>query len=171
MAPCSGCGFEYERLAVDEVGPTIVEGAAALGAVVVNGGAGVRARPSPLTWSALEYACHVRDVLLVQRERVLLGLRSEVPVLVPMARDERVEHDGYAEQDPGDVARQLGDAALLFTRLFGRLAAAELARAVVYTFPAPGERTLAWVGVHTAHEVIHHLADGRAALAAPAEPS
>ncbi len=28
------------RLAVEEVGPTIVEGAAALGAVVVNGGTG-----------------------------------------------------------------------------------------------------------------------------------
>lgn len=170
MAPCAGCGFEYETVALEEVGPAIVAGAVALGAVIAAGGAAVRARPSPLVWSALEYACHVRDVLLVQRERILLGLRAEAPALVPMGRDERVEHDGYGEQDPRDVARQLDDAALLFTRLFGRLSASELARTVIYNFPAPAERTLAWLGVHTVHEVVHHLADGRAALASGSDP-
>lgn len=164
MAACMGCGFEYEAVTVEEVGPAIVAGAAALGAAVAGGGSAARARPSPLVWSALEYACHVRDVLLVQRERVLLGLRAESPTLVPMGRDERVEHDGYGEQDPRDVARQLDDAALLFTRLFGRLSASERARTVTYNHPAPAERTLAWLGVHTTHEVVHHLADARAAL-------
>ncbi|MFI1154959.1 hypothetical protein [Streptomyces sp. NPDC020817] len=47
-------------------------------------------RPAPGIWSPLEYACHVRDVLLVQRERVLAARRSNTPVADPMGRDEHV---------------------------------------------------------------------------------
>ena len=75
----------------------------------------------PQTWSVLEYGCHARDVLLVQRERVLLALRVDQPDVVPMGRDERVEADGYNEQRQADVARQLEDAALLFTGVLRRL--------------------------------------------------
>ena len=38
-----------------------------------------------------------------------------------MGRDERVDHDGYAEQEPDDVARQLTVAAQLFANVLGRL--------------------------------------------------
>ena len=34
---------------------------------------------APDTWSALEYTCHLRDVMLVQRERVLRALVEECP--------------------------------------------------------------------------------------------
>lgn len=38
-----------------------------------------------------------------------------------MGRDEQVDDDGYAEQEPDDVARQLTAAAQLFAKILGRL--------------------------------------------------
>ena len=76
--------------------------------------AALRHRPSADVWSALEYACHVRDVLLVMRERVLQVLREpSPPAFTPMGRDERVRDDRYAEQSPNDVPRQITDAAAM----------------------------------------------------------
>ena len=123
--------------------------------------ADVRTRPAPNVWSQLEYGCHLRDVLLVQRERVLGARRASGAPCTPMGRDERVEHDGYSEQDPLDVARQVGDAALMFTNVLARLADEDWDRTVVYNYPEPAERTLRWVALHTAHEVQHHLRDMR----------
>jgi hypothetical protein len=119
----------------------------------------VRSRPAPDVWSVLEYGCHVRDVLLVQRERVLLARRVDCPSLPSMGRDERAGHDGYAEQSPVDVARQLTDAAGLFVNVLDRLAPDDWDRTVVYNFPEPTERSLRWVAVHTEHEVRHHRLD------------
>jgi len=107
----------------------------------------------------LEYACHVRDVLLVQRERVLLSLRVEEPNVETMGRDERVDADGYNEQRPADVARQLGDAALMFTGVLRRLDAGSWERTLIYNYPEPSPRSVEWVAVHTLHEVTHHLRD------------
>lgn len=78
-----------------------------------------------------------------------------------MGRDERVEHDGYAEQDPLDVARQVGDAALMFANVLARLDDADWERTLVYNYPEPSERTLRWVALHTVHEAQHHLRDIR----------
>ncbi len=129
--------------------------------VLLLSGTGLTTRPTPETWSRLEYGCHVRDVLLVQRERLLLARREECPEAVPMGRDERVEHDGYLDQDPVDVQRQLRDAAGLFAGCLSRLDGAAWPRTIVYSWPVRKERTLAWLAVHTLHEVLHHRDDMR----------
>ncbi len=162
MDVCPECGFEYRPDEAGAAGAAIVAGAAEI-AVLISAG-DVRTRRVPQTWSALEYACHVRDVLLVQRERVLQARREDTPQPAPMGRDERVEHDGYAEQDPVDVARQLNDAAALFAGVLDRLGV-DWDRTLVYNYPVPMERSLRWVAVHTQHEVQHHLGDTRAQLA------
>ena len=170
MDRCDGCGFVYdESVAAGGGAAGAVRAAAAELAELLLGAAddaAVRRRPAPATWSALEYGCHVRDVLLVQRERVLQARREATPATVPMGRDERVEHDGYASQAPGDVARQLVDAAALFAGVLDRLDDPAWSRTLVYGYPAPAERSLRWVAVHTVHEAQHHLADARASLAA-----
>jgi DinB superfamily len=76
-----------------------------------------------------------------------------------MGRDERVDYDGYAAQDPADVTRQLGDAARLFANVLARLSGADWERTVLYGYPQEAERTLRWVAVHTEHEARHHLLD------------
>ena len=96
---------------------------------------------------------------------MLSARRVERPSFDPMGRDERVEHDGYAEQDPGDVARQVTDAARLFVHVLGRLGPRDWERTVVYSYPTRTERSLRWVAVHTEHEVRHHLSDVRHQLA------
>lgn len=70
-----------------------------------------------------------------------------------MGRDERVDHDGYSEQVPDDAARQLGDAARLLANVLSRLDSDDWQRTVVYSYPTRMERSLAWVAVHTLHEV------------------
>lgn len=133
-------------------------------AILRDNGIDVRTRSRPDVWSPLEYACHLRDVLLVQRERVLAARRVNGADCASMGREERVEHDGYNEQDPADVARQLADAAMLFSNVLARLPADDWDRTVVYHYPETSEQSLRWVAVHTAHEAHHHLLDIRGRL-------
>ena len=155
----------YDLDEAESAGATIVAGVAPLAAILRNTPSGLGHRAQPDTWSPLEYGCHTRDVLLVQRERVLAARRVDRPSFAPMGRDERVEHDGYAQQDPGAVARQVTDAAAMFAHVLGRLEPTDWDRGVLYNYPAPMERSLRWVAVHTAHEVRHHLLDIRRQLA------
>jgi hypothetical protein len=135
-----------------------------MAAILGDPDADLRSRRQPEIWSPLEYGCHVRDGLLVQRERVLAARRRERPTCEPMGRDERVEHDGYAEQRPDDVARQLTDAAQLFANVLARIDPGEWERTVIYTYPRTAERSLRWVAMHTVHEARHHLLDVRRQL-------
>jgi hypothetical protein len=157
---CDECGFSFDERDAESVGARITAEAQRIaGGLRARPAAELRARPDPATWSALEYGCHVRDVLLVQRERVLLARRTDRPEPEKMGRDERIEHDGYASQDPAAVARQLEDAAALFANVLARLDSAAWERELVYHYPEPEDRTLRWVAVHTLHEVVHHGAD------------
>ncbi len=158
MDRCAECGFTYDLDLGTEAGAAIRTGAAEY-ATLLLGDADLRERLEPAVWSVLEYGCHLRDVLLVQRERVLLARRTDQPTPAQMGRDERVEHDGYAEQAPTDVARQLTDAAQLFCNVLSRLGPSDWERTLVYHFPEPSVRSLRWVAVHTLHEVRHHLLD------------
>jgi hypothetical protein len=162
--PCDECGFEYELSEAPDAGPAIMAFAHQFGVLLAAPGADMGSRREPEVWSPLEYACHVRDMLLVQRERVLAARRIDGPVCEPMGRDERVEHDGYAEQDPADVARQLGDAAMLFANVLARLGPGDWDRTMSYTYPERTDRPVRWVAIHAVHEMRHHLLDARRQL-------
>jgi len=155
---CDECGFEFDLSDAEEAGRAIVEGATKLAQRLNDRTADLAARPAPETWSPLEYGCHTRDVLIVQRERVLLARRVDRADPPAMGREERVEHDGYADQRPEDVARQLTDAARLFANVLSRLDSDDWERIVVYDLEPP-ERSLRWVAVDTWHEVRHHHVD------------
>jgi hypothetical protein len=166
MDRCAGCGFVYDLERARQAWAAILSGSVDISTVLQRSdGAVLRARPQPAVWSPLEYGCHVRDVLLVQRERVLAARRIDRPSFDPMGRDERVEHDGYRDQHPADVARQLHDAAAMFVNVLQRLEPTDWERMLTYNYPKRFERSLRWVAVHTEHEVVHHLQDVRAQLA------
>jgi hypothetical protein len=158
---CPDCGFVYDLSQSGRVGRDIRERVAEVVAILRAREVNLRSRRQPGVWSPLEYGCHLRDMLLVQRERVLAARRVERPDCSPSGRDDRVMHDGYAEQQPEDVARQLSDAALLFSNVLARLAADDWDRAVIYHYPETRERSLRWVAIHTLHEAQHHLLDIR----------
>ena len=168
---CRVCGFTFDLGQAEEAGPLIVSGVHDLVGVMQSRGTSALAhRSDPTVWSPLEYGCHVRDVLLVQRERVLAARRTECPSFDPMGRDERVVHDGYAQQRGDDVARQLDDAAGLLANVLARLGPPDWERSVVYNYPDRQQRSLRWVAVHTAHEVHHHLGDVERQLGSTAHP-
>jgi hypothetical protein len=160
---CAECGFEYDESAAVAAARAVLAGAFELAAILDDGQGDLRSRREPGLWSPLEYGCHVRDMLLVQRERLLAARRLDRPVCEPMGRDERAELDGYAGQRPADVARQLGDAARLFANDLARLGA-DWDRAVIYPYPSPAERSLRWLAINTVHEIRHHLLDIRRQL-------
>jgi DinB superfamily len=161
---CGDCGFEYDLDAAPNAAGEIVENSTELAICLADAGDGARTRPEPGTWSPLEYCCHVRDVLLVQRERALSARRTDCPSPDPMGRDERAEHDGYREQDPDRVARQLTESAFMFANVLDRLGPDDWERTLMYNYPQLSERSLRWLAVHTEHEVRHHLADVRRQL-------
>nr|WP_083466612.1 DinB family protein [Kibdelosporangium sp. MJ126-NF4]CEL17302.1 FIG00829194: hypothetical protein [Kibdelosporangium sp. MJ126-NF4]CTQ91469.1 FIG00829194: hypothetical protein [Kibdelosporangium sp. MJ126-NF4] len=164
MDHCAECGFTYDLTESPAAARAIRAGAADI-AGILRGDTDLRRRPDTGVWSPLEYSSHVRDVLLVQRERVLLAQRVDTPDCAPMGRDDRVEREGYNEQEPEAVARQVIDSALLFCTVLDRLDEAGWRRKLVYNSPEPVETTVQWVAVHTEHEVRHHLADIRRQLA------
>jgi S-DNA-T family DNA segregation ATPase FtsK/SpoIIIE len=119
----------------------------------------LRLRPSPEVWSALEYGCHVRDVLQVQRQRLALALVEDCPTFPPMGRDERVVNDRYNEQDPAVVAGELRAAADEIAEAFEALDDTGWSRSGIYNYPEPTERSMLWLAQHTIHECRHHLTD------------
>jgi len=159
---CDQCGFTYEDVSSEEVPlrlRLVPEGfALRLGAPAFDA-AGLAVRPSAQTWSTLEYACHVRDVLIAQRERILLALVEEGPGFAPMHRDERAALAAYSAEPPERVAAGIGCAAELLAHLFEHMAPEQLRRPCVYNYPEPADRNVLWIGRHTLHECHHHLAD------------
>jgi DinB superfamily len=158
---CEECGFTYDLAQARVVPENMRERVVEVVAILCGRDVDLRTRRQPNVWSPLEYGCHLRDMLLVQRERVLAAGRVNRPDCPSMGRHKRVEHDGYAEQEPEDVARQLADAAKLFGNVLARLGAEDWERTVVYHYPETRERSLRWVAVHTLHEARHHLLDIR----------
>lgn len=158
---CAECDFTYDLEQASLAGDRVVELAAEINVILGRGDIDLRRRPRPDVWSPLEYGCHVRDMLLTQRERILLARRSNGADCTPMGREERVEHDGYNEQRPVDVARQLADAALLFSNVLTRLTPGDWDHRLVYNYPETRERSLSWIAIHTVHDVQHHLLDIR----------
>ena len=78
------------------------------------------ARPLPGVWSALAYACHVRDVLALFHQRIRRMLTEDNPTLDWWDHEAAVELDGYDSDDPAAVAAAVGEHA---TALAGTLAA------------------------------------------------
>jgi hypothetical protein len=156
---CRECGFVYENVRRDDIARVLRALSARYGAVLAGNDDVLRARPLPDVWSALEYACHTRDVCRVQRERVLLALAEEQPAFASMRRDERVVEEHYNEQQPSEVAREMSEAVESFAGTLDSLDDDGWNRTGVYNYPEPRVRTVEWIGRHTVHEGEHHLWD------------
>lgn len=167
MDRCEECGFVYASVDPTAAPEQLRDLATHLADRVTEASdTTLRARPAPDTWSALEYACHVRDVLRVQRARLAQALLDDTPTLTPMGRDERAVRDRYNEQDPAAVTTALVGAADALAAAFEDLDTAQWARTAIYTYPEPTERSMGWLAQHTVHECRHHLRDVERALAA-----
>jgi DinB superfamily len=169
MDQCDQCGFAYDDLPEEQIGRALRSLPAQYGTVLAIDVDLLRAHPITGVWSALEYACHVRDIFDVQRGRVEVALIEDDPSFEPMGREELVETQRYNEQDPVDVEQQLTLNARELAKLFAALTPDQMARTAFYNYPTRGIRTVAWIGRHTVHEGRHHLQDMERVLEAAEE--
>lgn len=165
MEACAECGYAYEGLSRAEIlaaAPDLADEYRVLLASVPADR--LREHTRPGSWSALEYGCHVRDVLRVQRDRALLAQAEDTPHFTPMRRDERAVEERYNEQDPPAVGGAIVAAAESFATTLAALDNVGWQRTGIYNWPVTAIRTVEWIGQRTVHELAHHLFDCRRLL-------
>ena len=99
--PCPECGFDASALPPERVRRPRARQRRRVAARSWPG-PGPSSPPGPTDdrWSALEYACHVRDVLRLYDQRLALMLTEDDPDFANWDQDETAVADRYDEQDP-----------------------------------------------------------------------
>jgi hypothetical protein len=157
---CAECGYEYGETPRVGLPAALRDRASAYRPILVGlDDQVVRSHPAPGVWSILEYGCHVRDLLTVQRERVTQALDLDNPDFASMRREERVAEERYNEQVPTVVADQLADGADALAGQLESLDDAGWRRTGLYHWPVTMLRSVEWIGQHSLHECVHHLKD------------
>jgi hypothetical protein len=118
--PCPECGLDAQGFARDAISGMTSRNARQWQEVLAGPGDMAR-RPSPGTWPALGYACHVRDVLRLYDERLVLMLTTGGPRYPDWDQDATAVAGRYAEQNPARVAADLRDAAGVIAARFGEV--------------------------------------------------
>lgn len=116
----------------------------------------VRERPAPTTWSPLEYAAHVRDVLGVMRGRLELMLAEDGAGFPGWDQDAAAVEARYDLQDPARVAQDYAEAVDVTAAAFDAVQGDQWQRR--------GSRdrtpfTVETLAVYLLHDVEHHLHD------------
>jgi len=119
----------------------------------------LRQRPDPQTWSALEYAAHVRDVIALwgwALHKTLTEDRPKLPSADPDLPDRAAAEASYNTQDPITVVRELSANA---DRMANKVAAIGSDQWRLTAAFGDTEVTLLWIVRKVAHEGHHHLID------------
>ena len=154
--PCPECGFDTSLFAREDVAGMILANARAWYDVLTGPGE-VRIRPAPDRWSALEYGCHVRDVVRLYNERLQLMLTEDDPIFANWDQDATAVEDRYGEQDPIQVADDLTTAAEALAARFATVSGDQWQRT--------GNRsdgphfTVETFARYFMHDPVHHLYD------------
>lgn len=153
--PCPECGFRADRVDPLEVGAMLRTNTAAWLDVLRRDG--VARRPSPLVWSPLEYACHVRDVHVRYLARLELMLTEDGPHYPNWDQDETAIAERYHAQDPAVVSSELLAASDALADRFDQVEGAQWERT---GFRSDGaEFTVTTFAKYFIHDPIHHLHD------------
>jgi uncharacterized damage-inducible protein DinB len=172
MNGCDACGFRYDSVPEGEIAERLRHYGREANRWMSLGSESeeewklaLTARPRPDVWSALEYAGHLVDVVAVQCDRLDEALVVEKPDWASAGITDRIDNDRYNERAAAQVRTGLASAVDRLASAFEGLDAAALTRTGIYNWPVRAERTLAWLGRHTIHEMRHHLGDIASSLA------
>ncbi|MGB3301548.1 methyltransferase type 12 [Gordonia sp. (in: high G+C Gram-positive bacteria)] len=113
---CPECGFDPHTVERADISNRIL--ASVDGWSTVLSQPNVTARPDSQTWSPLEYACHVRDMIAVMTERLDAMLHSQPVCFNDWNQDATAVDSDYGSQVPRTVGDQLGAAAAGFAELY-----------------------------------------------------
>ncbi|MCU1446024.1 DinB family protein [Cryobacterium sp.] len=153
--PCTECGFSAADLRYDDIPALVRENAAAWPAVLDR--PDVAVRPDENTWSALEYAAHVRDVFRIFRIRLGLILTEDDPLFANWDQDATAVAERYNEQDPATVAAELTAAGVAVADAFASVPPADRERT---GRRSDGARfTVTTLTQYFLHDPTHHLHD------------
>ena len=125
-------------------------------------------RPSDDRWSALEYACHVRDVYRLYDERLTLMRTLDAPTFPNWDQDVTAVEDRYNTQDPIVVVTDLEAAARQLADNFDAVTGDAWQRTGLRSDGA--HFTIESFARYLIHDPVHHLDDverGFAALDCP----
>ena len=164
MERCEVCGFAWDEVAPTEVVAGIRADTAAAADLLEAHAGRATARPDEATWSPLEYACHVRDVLANLRDRIVMALVVDEPAPHPLFGTPRVDLGLYRLDVPARTAEELVCASEVFARTLECLPEGGGRRTLAYAWPRPAVRTVDWVAAQAFHECRHHLDDIRTGL-------
>jgi hypothetical protein len=125
----------------------------------------LRTNPGPVIFSPIQYAAHVRNMLQISGDRVMLGRDQDSPT-VPMHDPADDEWESYNHVDVEAIAGDLASQARRLAEVLDGLDASAWSRVVindrgkygVYTF------TLAGLACNAVHEEYHHLLDANGTL-------
>jgi hypothetical protein len=154
--PCPECGFETQAFPRDEV-PALLHANLAAWRDVLASRPDVRTRPRPDRWSALEYACHVRDVFRLYHYRLHLMLTQDDPAYPNWDQDETAIVQRYGEQDPAQVSEELTEAGTQLAEAFAAVEGPQWTRTGTRS---DGARfTVESFARYFLHDPVHHLHD------------
>jgi DinB superfamily len=154
--PCPECGLDTQSFARDAVAGMIRSNAAAWRDVLAQPD-GACQRPAPGTWSALEYGCHVRDVLRLYDRRLEMMLTQDGPQYPNWDQDATAVADRYGEQGPATVAAELMQAAATIAAHFDTLLPGQWQRTGTRSDGA--HFTVESFARYFIHDPVHHLYD------------
>jgi hypothetical protein len=164
--PCPQCGDFPAALPPEDLGHLAVERAASWREFLVHQDESyLRASPEMGVFSPLQYGAHVRDILRVYTERMVLGLEQGSPT-VPIFNPPQEEWERYNRMEPEELAVDLEMQARRLEEVIDEMDPAAWSRIVVndrgvygvYTF------TVAGLACNAAHEAHHHLLDAKGIL-------
>ncbi|MFP5319326.1 MAG: DinB family protein [Acidimicrobiia bacterium] len=161
---CSECGFSDAAVSLEEVPAALRRFGKRYRAPLTrflpgeDGDSLLRTRlpAGPMTWSALEYAAHVRQVFGWYDEWVRASMERDGYVAEAPGPDEAAEQGRYNEADPGAVADELAANAERLAATFEGLPAGGWERVHVRR---GHHRTAAFAARRAVHEGNHHLLD------------
>lgn len=153
LRACAECGFDASRVSPVEL-PERVRSLVAPWPQRLAA-ADVSRRPGPTTWSPLEYAAHVHEVLEVFRGRFELILAVDRPTLPNWDQDAAAIEGQYAGADPGRIGHEIPQRAADLAEVLGRVGDWE--RGCVRSDGAVF--TALTLGRYLLHDLAHHLHD------------
>jgi hypothetical protein len=153
--PCPECSFDAGTVTPSTV-PGSIENMLPRWRAVLRR-PDVAERPNGDTWSALEYACHVRDVFSLFDQRLNLMLDSEDARFENWDQDQTAIDKDYADADPAVVSAELTAEGKQAAESFAGVRESEWGRKGLRSNGS--EFTVLTLAQYFLHDVVHHLHD------------
>jgi DinB superfamily len=121
--PCEECGIDVRGIEAEDLADTLHASVEDWATLLIGPGAKphlLMKRPEPDTWSAVEYACHVADVIDLMQQRIFLMLSEDTPTFAAFDPDAAALE--YAKRSPDQAAALLTGAANRLGDVFATMA-------------------------------------------------